>query len=71
MNDRVLYCVIIITINTQTLTKMEQREVDNDSSDQLYLFSIEDQAGEPIQVTGASYSLISKQTYKATQPEGA
>ena len=65
----------------------EQTELDSDSSDdQSYnLFSIESQAGTPIQVnltmnqkpltmeldTGASYSLISEQTYKTTWPEGA
>ena len=56
-------------------------EVDSDSSDQSYnLFSIGSQAGTPIKVnltvnqkaltmeldTGASYSLISEQTYNAT-----
>ena len=70
----------------QTLTMTEQTEVDSDSSDQSYnLFSIGSQAGTPIKVnltvnqkpltmeldTGASYSLISEQTYKATWPEGA
>ena len=65
---------------------MEQTEVDSDSSNQLHnLFSIEDRAGAPIQVnltvnqkpltmeldTGASYSLISEQTYQVTWPEGA
>ena len=70
----------------QTLTMTEHTEVDSDSSDQSYnLFSIESQAGKPIQVnltvnekpltmeldTGASYSLISEQTYKATWSEGA
>ena len=60
--------------------------MDSDSSDQSYnLFSIESHAGKPIQVnltvndkpltmeldTGAAYSLISEQTYKATWSEGA
>ena len=72
--------------NPQTLTMTEQTEVDSDSSDQSYkLFSIQSHAGKPIQVnltvnekpltmeldTGAAYSLISEQTYKATWSEGA
>ena len=72
--------------NPQTLTMTEQTEVDSDSSDQSYnLFSIQSYAGKPIQVnltvnekpltmeldTGAAYSLISEQTYKATWSEGA
>ena len=57
--------------------------MDSDSSDQSYIFSIESQAGTPIQVdltvnqkhltmeldTRALCSLISEQTYKATWPE--
>lgn len=60
--------------------------MDSDSSDHSYnLFSIESHVGKPIQVkltvnekpltmeldTGVSYSLISKQTYKATWSKGA
>ena len=59
--------------------------MDSDSNDQSYnLFSIESHTGKPIQVnltvnekpltmeldTGASYSLISEETYKATWSEG-
>ena len=72
--------------NLQTLTMTEQTELDSDSSDHMYnLLSIGSQAGTPIQVnltvnqkpltmeldTGASYSLISEQMYKAAWLEGA
>ena len=64
----------------------EQTKLDSDSSDHMYnFFSIGSQAGTPIQVnltvnqkpltmeldTGASYSLISEQMYKAAWLEGA
>ena len=70
--------------NPQTLTMAEVTEEDSDESDQSYnFFAMESKAGTPIQVnltvnqkpltmeldTGASYSLISEQTYKATWPE--